>query len=403
MSVVVLNSYCHPQGGASRVAVDSAVGLARAGLHVTFIGAVGPICQELQDAPLNTVCLSQRDLANSDGKISVVMQGLWNIAAYRGLDALLQKADPANTVVHMHSFSQALSASPIRSALRNGFKVVCTLHDFFTACPNGAFFDYASNTPCHRRALSGDCITTNCDKRHYVHKLYRVARASVQVHLGRIPSGIKNFIGLSRRSAELLRPYLPPDSQIHMIPNPVEVGKTTPVDVERNRRIVAVGRLDEEKGVRVLLQAAKDSGTQVTLVGDGPLRACAEASGAATVTGWISRARVLEELEFARCLVFPSLCYETYGLGVDEAAARGIPSVVSDITAAAERVENEVTGWHAHAGDVEDLTRCFRILGDDSKVRSAGRAAYERWWVNPSTVERHITRLKEVYRAILAQ
>ena len=40
-SVVVLNDFCHVQGGASRVAIDEAVALRSAGLDVSFIGAVG--------------------------------------------------------------------------------------------------------------------------------------------------------------------------------------------------------------------------------------------------------------------------------------------------------------------------------------------------------------------------
>ena len=31
-----------------------------------------------------------------------------------------------------------------------GFHVVCTLHDFFAACPNGAFFDYTAGKPCEQ-------------------------------------------------------------------------------------------------------------------------------------------------------------------------------------------------------------------------------------------------------------
>ncbi len=63
-------------------------------------------------------------------------------------------------------------------------------------------------------------------------------------------------------------------------------------------------------------------------IGDGPLRPI-EATGA-RVTGWLSAEDVQRELEHARCLVFPSLWYETYGLVVNEAAARGIPAIVSD-------------------------------------------------------------------------
>ena len=41
LNVLVLNDFCHVQGGASKVAVDEAVALAQAGARVTFVGAVG--------------------------------------------------------------------------------------------------------------------------------------------------------------------------------------------------------------------------------------------------------------------------------------------------------------------------------------------------------------------------
>ena len=40
-AVVVLNDYCYVQGGASRVAIDEALGLASKGLAVSFVGGVG--------------------------------------------------------------------------------------------------------------------------------------------------------------------------------------------------------------------------------------------------------------------------------------------------------------------------------------------------------------------------
>jgi glycosyltransferase involved in cell wall biosynthesis len=403
ISVVVLNSYCHAQGGASRVAIDAAVGLANKGADVTFLGAVGPICDELSSAPLKTICLMQRDLINAQGSAAVVLRGLWNVPAHRALGKVLERLDSAKTVVHLHGFAQALSASPVRCALSRGYKVLCTLHEFFCACPTGGFFDFVSNEPCPRRALSLDCITTNCDKRRYAHKLYRVARSLAQIQLGRLPKDVKDYVGLSRRSVEMLRPYLPPDAQIHLVPNPVEVPRSAPVRVAQNRKIVLVGRLDEEKGIRVLVQAALLSGTQLTLVGDGPLRAYAEASGLCRVTGWVSRDAVLAELQSARCLVFPSSWYETFGLVVEEAAARGIPAIVSDISAAAERVVDGVTGWHMRAGDSADLARCLNIVKDDAAVEAAGASVYMRWWLDPLTRDRHVERLLQVYTDMLVR
>lgn len=355
--VVVLNNSCTAQGGASRVAIDEAVALSKRGAHVSFLGASGPICTELTNADLRVICLGQPELANAGLRPSVMFQGLWNSDAYHATASLLDSLDARRTIVHLHGFTQALSTSPVRCAVDRGFRVVYTLHDFFSACPNGAFFNYASKTPCELRPLSLSCISTNCDKRRYAHKLYRVARSLTQRSVGRFPSGVRDYIALSKRSETLLRPYLPADAHVYPIANPIEVPRRPPVDVMRNQSIVAVGRLDPEKGVEVLVEAAGLCGTPITFVGDGPLRALVEASDGCRVTGWLPRDAVLAELDQARCVVFPSLWYETYGLAVAEAAARGVPAIVSDISAAAERIRNNETGWHVRTGHAEDLAR----------------------------------------------
>jgi len=100
--------------------------------------------------------------------------------------------------------------------------------------------------------------------------------------------------------------------------------------------------------------------------------------------------------------VFPSLWYETYGLTVSEAAARGIPAIVSDISAAAERVKEGVTGWRFRSGDPGDLVRCLRLIADDGIVKAAGEAAYRAFWSGAETRETHTTKLVRVYDAALA-
>jgi glycosyltransferase involved in cell wall biosynthesis len=400
-SVIVLNSFCHVQGGASRVAIDEAVGLARRGVAVTFVGAVGPVSEELSTAPLRVVCLGQPEMADGLSNPKVAMQGLWNRAAYEATKAVLAECDRQDTVVHLHGFTQGLSSSPVRSALALGFKVVCTLHEYVTACPNGAFFDYVSESPCARRPLSLQCLTRNCDKRSYIHKAFRVLRTGVQRSFGGLPGGVRHYIGLSRRSVDVLRPYLPSDARIFFVDNPVEVLAAPPVDVARNRAVVAIGRLDPEKGVHVLIEASRRSGTEVLFVGDGPLRPLAESCATCRVTGWLPRERVLAALDAARCLAFPSLWCETFGLSVSEAAARGVPAIVSDICGTAERVEHDVTGWHVRAGDAGELAERLARIRDDALVAAAGKAAYARFWSAPPTRERHTEELLRIYEQVL--
>lgn len=402
LTVIVLNDYCHIQGGASRIAIDEAVSLAESGVRVIFFGATEPVCRELRDANLEVISLGQPELILASQNPGVMIQGLWNLTAYRRMADLLDGLDPNFTIVHLHGYTKALTASPVRAAVKRGFRVLCTLHDFFVGCPNGAFFDYVESKPCLRRGLSLDCITTNCDKRHYAHKLYRVARSAVQRSVGLLPGGVRDYITLSHRSAELLRPYLPENACYHPLENLIEVAPKPPVDVGANQSVVAVGRLDVEKGIEVLLKAVAIAGVKLTLVGDGPLRSLAEAQENCHVTGWVKPESVLMELDKARCLIFPSLWYEAYGLVVAEAAARGVPAVVSTISAAAERVEDGVHGWHVQPGDINDLTRCLMLTKDNAKVHSMGHAAYDRFWAAPPTRVTHIAGLLAIYQTLLA-
>ena len=402
LTIVVLNDFCHVQGGASKVAIDEAIGLANQGVKVIFVGAVGPICEELRQAPLRVECLDQAQLLDVGKNPAVVLQGLWNTKAAARVRAVLGDLSPARTVVHLHGYTKALTTSPVRAAHGLGFKVVCTLHDFFAACPNGAFFDYGRATPCPRRALSLSCITARCDKRHYVHKLFRVVRGYLQRLLGHFPAAVDHYISLSERSAAILLPYLPKRAHMHKLANVIGVAELPPVPVADNDRILYVGRLDEEKGVRLLARTAASLGMPVTFVGEGPLRAEIEAMPGATVTGWLSPEQVQLQLTAARCLVFPSLWYETYGLTVAEAAARGIPAIVSDVSAAAERIEDGVTGWRFKSGDTDDLARCLALTADNAAVGRAGAKAYHRYWSDAQTPASHATGLLTIYREALA-
>jgi len=400
-TIVILNDFAYVQGGASKVSIDEAVGLAEAGHRVIFFAPVGPPCVALRAAPLEVICLDQSELQDFKRNPGVAFQGIWNLAAYRRFGQLLDTLDPAQTIIHLHGYTKALTTSPVRAAAKRGFRLVCTLHDFFATCPNGALFNYVTERPCPLTPLSARCVTTSCDKRRYVHKLYRVVRGLAQRHLGRFPSSVHHFITLSVRSAGLLQPFLPSDARLYPLENIIEVEQTPPVPVARNSRIVAIGRLESEKGVALLLEAAAAASMGVTFVGDGPLRSLVEAVPNCEVTGWLSSADVYRALDAARCVVFPSLWYETFGLVVSEAAARGVPAIVSDVTAAAERVTDGETGWVFRSGDAADLRRCLVETRDDTTVANRGTAAYDRYWRKPGTPSRHVQALNDIYRTIL--
>ncbi len=401
-TVVVLNDFCHVQGGASKVALDEAAALAFAGLDVVFLGAVGPVEPALAASGARVICLDQPELADPRQAMRAAAQALWNWQAYGVMKGLLVGLDPRRTVVHLHGYTKALTTTPVLAARRAGFATVCTLHDFFAACPNGAFFDYRLQEPCRLTALGARCVLRNCDKRHRAHKAYRVLRGFAQRGLAGFPETVRDYITLSRRSADLLGPYLPATARAYPLENMIDVPREPPVAVGANRELAVLGRLDAEKGVLLAAKTARRAGLPITFIGEGPLRREVEALGA-RVTGWLPARGAWRALETARCLLFPSLWYETYGLVVSEAAARGVPAIVSDISAAAERVVEGKTGWAFRSGDAEDLARALSAVRDDGVVREAGRAAFERFWAAPPDRARHTRELLAIYRAVLAR
>ena len=106
-------------------------------------------------------------------------------------------------------------------------------------------------------------------------------------------------------------------------------------------------------------------------------------------------------LSKARALVFPSLWYETQGLVVMEAAAKGVPAIVSDGCAARDFIVHGETGLLFRNGDVADLAEKISMLKDPKLAEHLGRQAYERYWANPNSMENHISDLIKYYHHIL--
>jgi len=99
-----------------------------------------------------------------------------------------------------------------------------------------------------------------------------------------------------------------------------------------------VGRLSEEKGIRLLLSAWRLLRDPVPLriAGAGPLQDEAAAEicrmkPGVELLGSLSPRRIIELMHRASFLVVPSICFENFPLAVAEAFACGLPVIASRI------------------------------------------------------------------------
>jgi colanic acid/amylovoran biosynthesis glycosyltransferase len=161
-------------------------------------------------------------------------------------------------------------------------------------------------------------------------------------------------------------------------------------------RVVCVGRLCEQKGQRLLLEAAARLAAQgialeVVLAGDGELRAELEVfikmhnlSRSVRITGWLSGAQVREEILAARALVLPSLA-EGLPVVLMEAMALRRPVLTTYVAGIPELVRPGENGWLVPSGDVEELAAALKALLSlpPESLRAMGEAARRR------VLERH--------------
>jgi len=102
----------------------------------------------------------------------------------------LEDFDSKNTIVHLHGWTKALSSSVVRECVDKNFSIVCTLHDYFVACPNGGFYNFRTHKICHLHPLSTRCVLENCDSRVMPRRAGEWHGKSFSVSLAAYPVGL---------------------------------------------------------------------------------------------------------------------------------------------------------------------------------------------------------------------
>ncbi len=179
-------------------------------------------------------------------------------------------------------------------------------------------------------------------------------------------------------------------SKIHVVHCGLDAEfEAEPKQVEQlSRRFVCVGRLSEQKGQLLLLEAAKrlsDEGVdfELVLAGDGDMREALESfikkqnlDRKVRITGWISGEQVRKEISSARALVLPSFA-EGLPVVIMEAMASERPIISTFVAGIPELVRQGEDGWLIPAGDVDALVGAMKacLAASDATILKMGAGA----------------------------
>jgi colanic acid/amylovoran biosynthesis glycosyltransferase len=156
------------------------------------------------------------------------------------------------------------------------------------------------------------------------------------------------------------------------------------------RHLVCVGRLCEQKGQLLLIEAVRrlvQRGTNLTLTlaGDGELRPELEAliqeydlGSKVHITGWISNNEVRKHILAARALVLPSFA-EGLPVVLMEAMALRRPVISTYVAGIPELVHDREHGWLVPSGDIEALMQAIKACLDmpANTLREVSDAAFK--------------------------
>jgi glycogen(starch) synthase len=183
------------------------------------------------------------------------------------------------------------------------------------------------------------------------------------------------------------------ENRLHLIPpgvNPslFEGPFEDPFEGVGRPRVLFVGRLAPQKGVRALVEAAaliENQGARVLLVGDGPERKALERKARrigvgdrVRFLGFFAHDRLPAAMAHADLLVLPSV-YEELGTVLLEAMWSGLPIVASRTGGIPDVIEDGVNGLLVEPGDPEALARAIdRLLAERDLARRLSEGAQQR-------------------------
>ena len=331
-------------------------------------------------------------------KLSLARQTFWSTRTSEDMRRLFAAFRP--DVIHVHNTFPLISPSLYWSAARARIPVVQTLHNFRLLCPQAMFL--------REGKVCEDCLG-RLPLPAVVHGCYRGSRPTTAVlggmlgfhrMLGTWQSKVTRYIALNKFCRQKFIEGGLPAERILLKPNFVDFA--APV-AQAREGFLFVGRLSAEKGLSVLLEAARQAPElSVSVAGSGPQANLLVAEPAVRALGALDGEGVRTAMSGALALVMPSIWYETFGMVVIEAFACGTPVIASRLGAMAEIVEDGVTGLLFEAGNAHDLAEKMRwAQANQERMAEMGRAArleYEARY----TAARNYEMLMSIYKEAIA-
>jgi glycosyltransferase involved in cell wall biosynthesis len=291
---------------------------------------------------------------DSLSKINLLSRTFFNTQAYKKLTAHIEIFKP--DVIHIHNVFYEASPSIFWAIAKKNIPAVMTLHNYRFGCVQGLLF--RKNKVCQlclekKSAFYG--IKNKCFKDSYLKSLQLTLVNKFYQWTLKHKNPVKKYIFLADFNKKMLSSVLSlKNIEYNEIPNafgtvdagnPDAFGKGvlkpnyvndfgfTPMS-ERSDYYLFVGRLNEQKGVHILIDIFKKNKKKLEIIGEGPMvdlvKEAAKNHSNIRYLGYADNTFIIQKLRQSRGLIVPSLTYEGQPMTILEAFSTGTPVFASD-------------------------------------------------------------------------
>lgn len=316
-------------------------------------------------------------------KLYTALQIPWSISATREICDLLRKEKP--NIAHVHNFFPLISPSIYHLLNSEGIPVIQTLHDFRFLCTNAFFMRDGNICEECKRGSHFRSIWHGCFKESRIRTVPVALMLKLHQYLDTFRKKIDAYICLTEFQRKIFADAGFAENKLFVKPNFVE-DISEGNSIKRGNYAVFIGRLGEEKGVKILIEAWRTlQELPLMVIGDGPdgekYKKMVHNIGIKNIEffGFRPHSECMGLLNEAMFLVMPSIWYETFGLTIIEAFSRAKPVIASNLGAMAELVVDNKTGLLFKSGDPKDMAEKVRWLwkNPDECIRMGQKARQE--------------------------
>lgn len=331
--------------------------------------------------------------------------------AAKNIEKLILETHP--DIAHIHLMWGQISPSIFPVLKKYNIPIVFTIHDYRIVCPAYCFKNGFGKIceACNGKDFY-KCFTHKCTKGSYFLSFFMAAEQYFRNKFFNPCQYLNGLIYVSQFSQEKHEKYMPGLMNIpHIVMHNFSLTQTKKVENKKEKYLLFLGRLSEEKGIMTLIKSFKYGiSLPIKIAGTGPLEKNIKEYISENhinnieLLGYKQGEELTKLIKEAYFIIVPSECYENNPMSIIEAYSYGIPVIGSKIGGIPEIIKEKETGYTFQMGNSKELAKLIKqieSLSDEEYLHLCKNCiAYAK---EDMSKESYYKRLISFYKRILSQ